>query len=107
MICPKVPDEQINPAASLGSYPARSMTGKLIKPIVTTVAPTIPVDAANNVPTNKTEAPRPPRILPNIRPIASSKSPARLERSSITPMKIKRGTATSVSAFITPNIRKG
>ena len=55
IICPNVPDEAITPVASLGSYPLFSIVGKLINPIVTTVAPTIPVEAASMPPTTITE----------------------------------------------------
>ena len=58
MICPRVPEAHIKPDESLVLYPAFVITGKLIKPIVTTVAPTIPVDAANNAPTKITEIPK-------------------------------------------------
>ena len=76
-------------------------------PIVTTVAPTMPVDAANNAPTITTEIPKPPRIVPNRRPIFSNSSSAILERSSIVPMNIKSGTATRTSFVMTPKMRCG
>ena len=46
MICPKVPDAQMVPQANDFEYPRRRNTGKVNKPKVTTVAPTIPVEAA-------------------------------------------------------------
>ena len=70
--------------------------------MVTTVAPTIPVEAASSMPTKITESPMPPRSRPNIRPMVCSNSSASLERSSMTPMKTKSGTATSSSLTITP-----
>ncbi len=39
--------------------------GREMSPIAITVAPTIPVVAANKPPTKTTETPKPPRILPN------------------------------------------
>ena len=41
------------------------MVGKEISPIAITVAPTIPVVAANSAPTKITEIPSPPGIGPN------------------------------------------
>src|SRR3546814_4337389 len=51
MICPRVPEAQIVPHAILGSYPALSIEGSDSSPMVTTVAPTMPVDAASSMPT--------------------------------------------------------
>jgi hypothetical protein len=70
--------------------------------MVTTVAPTMPVEAASRVPTTITETPRPPRMAPNSWPMVSSRAPAMFERSSMTPMKMNRGTATSTSLDMTP-----
>ena len=76
--------------------------------MVTTVAPTIPVEAASNAPTAITESPMPPRRPPKRRPMASSSSSATFERSSITPMKMKSGTAISTSFHIAlPKMRCG
>ena len=76
--------------------------------MVTTVAPTIPVEAASNAPTAMTESPRPPRRPPKRRPMASSSSSATFERSSMTPMKTKSGTAISTSFHIAfPKMRWG
>ena len=105
MICPKVPDAQITPLASLGSYPALSIAGKEIRPMVTTVAPTTPVEAARRAPTKITEIPKPPRTFPKSLPIVSSNSSAILERSSMTPMKTKSGTETNTSLVIKPIYR--
>jgi hypothetical protein len=66
------------------------------------VAPTIPVDAASSAPTITTEYPRPPRSDPNSSPMVVSSASAIFERSSITPMNTKSGTATSVSLVIVP-----
>ena len=70
--------------------------------MVTTVAPTIPVEAARRAPTRMTEMPRPPRSGPNSWPMVSSSASASRDRSSITPMKTKSGTATSTSLVMTP-----
>ena len=78
------------------------MVGSTIRPIVTVVAPTTPLAAASSVPTMATEIPRPPRSVPNSRPIVSSRSSAMRERSSITPMKMNSGIASSTSLVITP-----
>ena len=55
IIWPSVPEDAITPVASFASYPLFNIVGRLIKPIVTTVAPTIPVDAASIPPTITTE----------------------------------------------------
>ena len=75
--------------------------------MVTTVAPTIPVLAASNMPISVTEIPSPPRRLPRRALIVSSKSSAMRARSSVTPMKTNKGTATSISLVIIPNRRLG
>ncbi len=70
--------------------------------MVTTVAPTMPVEAASSMPTKTTAIPTPPRIRPKSRPIVSSSRSAIRARSSITPMKTKSGTATSTSLTMIP-----
>ena len=75
--------------------------------MVTTVAPTIPVEAASSIPTIVTDRPSPPGRRPNSRPRVSSSCSDSLERSSITPMKMKSGTATRTSLTMTPNQREG
>ena len=67
----------------------------LISPIATTLAPTTPVAAASSAPTNTTASARPPRIRPNSRPMVVSRSSASRDFSSIVPMKMKKGTASS------------
>ena len=74
---------------------------------MTTVAPTIPVEAASSMPTSVTDRPRPPGRRPNSSPMVSSSCSESLERSSITPMKTNSGTATSTSLTMTPNQRDG
>ena len=76
--------------------------------MVTTAAPTMPVEAASSAPTINTEIPRPPRSRPNSRPIESSSSSATRDFSSMIPMKTKSGTASSVSFHMAPpKIRDG
>ena len=75
--------------------------------MVTVVAPTTPLAAASSVPTITTEMPSPPRSVPNRRPMVSSRSSAICERSSITPMKMNSGTASSTSLVMTPKMRCG
>ena len=76
------------------------MVGKDRRPIVTTVAPTMPVEAARSAPTMTTEMPKPPRSVPNNDPIASSNCSAMRDFSSITPMNTKSGTATRMALSI-------
>lgn len=97
MIWASVADAQIVPVARRGSYPIRSISGRLMRPIVTTAAPTMPVDAAKTAPTATTEIATPPRTRPNRRPAVSSRSSAMPERSRTVPMKMNSGTATSTS----------
>src|ERR1043166_5351576 len=83
------------------------MVGSVISAMVTTVAPTTPFAAASSTPTSTTEIPRPPGNAPNSRPIVSSRSSAMRERSSITPMKMNSGMASSTALVITPKRRCG
>ena len=57
----------------------------------------MPVVAASRVPTKTTDIPRPPGIGPNNWAMVTSRSSAIFERSNIIPMKMKSGTAMSVS----------
>src|SRR5262245_41206333 len=107
MICPSVPEAQIVPVISRLSYPRRIMVGSDTSPMVMTLAPTIPVDAARMAPTTTTEIAMPPRSRPNSRAIVSSSSSARPDFSSTTPMKTNSGTAMSVTFVIVPQMRKG
>ena len=68
------------PVAKDGEYLLRSIAGSEISPIATTVAPTIPVVAANKAPTKTTEMPNPPRTGPNNRAIVTKRSSAIFER---------------------------
>jgi len=78
-----------------------------MSPMVVTVAPTIPVEAARSVPTMTVEMATPPGMRPMTIPMVSRRSSARPERSSVTPMKTKRGTAMRVKLVITPQTRSG
>ena len=102
MICPSVPAAQMEPHAISGSYPRLSMVGSDRSPMVTTVAPTIPVEAASSAPTHVTAIPRPARIPPSNSPIVVSSSSAIRERSSMTPMKTNNGTAIRRSFVMIP-----
>ena len=81
------------------------MAGSDNRPIVTTVAPTMPVLAANNAPTAVTASPKPPGARPNRSDKPSSNVSAMRERSNVTPMQMKSGTATSVWLVMIPNSR--
>jgi len=64
--------------------------------MVTTVAPTIPVEAPSSTPTSTMARPMPPFRPPMAWPTVSSMSSATLDFSSITPMKVNSGIASSV-----------
>ena len=104
MIWPSVPEAAIVPVARGASYLARIMTGKEIRPMAMTVAPTIPVVAAKRAPTKTTAIPSPPGTGPNNCAIVIKRSSATFERWSISPMKINMGNATSTQLFITSQI---
>src|SRR3990172_4937869 len=106
-ICPRVPEAQMVPAVSSLLYPRRSMVGSETSPMVMTLAPTMPVEAARMAPTTTTEIAMPPRCLPNSRAMVSSNSSASPDFSSATPMKTKSGTARSVKFVMVPQIRRG
>ena len=107
MICPSVPEAQIVPVISCLSYPRRSIVGSDTRPIVMTLAPTIPVEAARIAPTTTTEIAMPPRSRPKSSAMVSSSSSASPDFSSATPMKTNSGTASSVKLVIVPQIRRG
>merc|ERR1711991_368982 len=98
----RVPLAQITPADTFLLYFHGIIRGRLSIPIVTTVAPTIPVDAAINTPTNKIEYTRPPRIFPQSLDIFSRREFAIPDFSNITPIYINKGTAIRVSFVIIP-----
>ena len=62
-----------------------------------TEAATTPVVAASSAPTKITAKARPPRTGPKSWPMVSSRSSAMPDRSSISPMKVKNGIASSTS----------
>ncbi len=72
-----------------------------------TDAATTPVVAASSAPTKITAKASPPRSGPKSCPMVSSRSSAMPLRSRINPMKVKNGTASSVSLDITPHRRSG
>ena len=96
---PSVPAEQIVPAANRMEYFCLSITGKAIRPSITTEAPTIPVLAAMTMPTMVTDKANPPGRCPNMRSSDNNRFLAMLDFSSISPMKTKSGTA-SISQFV-------
>jgi len=100
IIWPSVPAAAIEPAERLGAYPFFSNAGKAITVIVTTVAPTIPVDAASKAPTRVTDNCNPPGAPRNIRLMASNRSSAIRDFSRIRPMNTKKGIASNVG-FVT------
>ena len=83
------------------------MLGSDNRPMVTTVAPTMPVLAARNIPTTTTETPSPPRTPPNKRAILSSISSATRDFSKMVPMRMNKGTAISVVLLTVPKMRPG
>ena len=87
----------MTPVDSSGEYPFRNMVGNDSKPIVTTVAPTIPVDAAKNAPTTTTDTAKPPGKGPKTFAMVVSRSLAIFERSKVIPMSTNINTASSVS----------
>ncbi len=83
------------------------MVGSEIIPMVMTLAPTMPVEAARMAPTTTTEMAMPPRRCPKSSAMVSSSSSAMPDFSRTTPMKTNRGTASSVKFVIVPQIRMG
>jgi hypothetical protein len=82
-------------------------TGRDIRPIVTTVAPTIPVLAANRAPTTIIDMLRPPLIFLNAKAMFSNIFAAMPDLSRTVPININKGTARRVTLFIIPNILRG
>ena len=107
MIWPRVPVAQSVPQANEGRYPAFSIVGKDKMPMVTTVAPTMPVLAASNIPTRITAMPKPPGSRPNTNSMFFSKSSAMRDFSSIEPINTNRGTANKFWFTRIPKIRFG
>jgi len=78
-----------------------------MRPIEITEAATTPVVAARSAPTKITAKASPPRSGPKSWPTVSRRSSAMPLLSRIKPMKVKKGTARSVSFDITPQMRSG
>ena len=97
IICPSVPDAEMTPVANCGEYLFRSMVGNDSSPIVTTVAPTIPVEAARKAPTTTTDTARPPGRPPKTRAMDVSRSFAIFDFSSVIPIRTNIRMARSVS----------
>ncbi|GHD43157.1 hypothetical protein GCM10008110_06690 [Marinobacter persicus] len=100
-ICPRVPEAQMVPVARRLSYLWASMTGREIRPMATTLAPTTPVEAASRAPTRIVEMARPPGRPPNSRPMEVSSCSASRVRCSTTPMNMNSGTAINTVFCIT------
>ena len=81
--------------------------GRDINPIVTTVAPTIPVLAASKAPTTIIEIDKPPLTLLKANAIFFNILAAMPDFSRIVPIKINNGTASKVTLFIIPKILIG
>ena len=102
-----MPEAKIVPVAIFISYFCFNITGSDKRPIVTTVAPTIPVLAASRAPTIITEIPKPPFTFLNKEAIESKRFSAILDFSNIIPININIGIATKVSFVIIPKILLG
>lgn len=107
MIWPNVPVEATRPAEKLFSYPWLIRIGRDISPIVTTVAPTIPVLAAKRAPTIIIDIDKPPFVFLKAAAMFSNIFAAIPDFSKIVPMKINSGTASKVTLFIMPKILMG
>ena len=82
------------------------MAGIESKPSSTTEAPIMPVEAARIMPIKVTVIPKPPRTRPNNSCIAIIMRSATPDLSSIKPIKINMGKATSTQFSIKENIRE-
>ena len=94
--------EATKPDENSFEYPCLIKAGNDIKPIVTTVAPTIPVLAARRAPTNIIDIDKPPFVFLNAAAIFSSIFAAMPDFSRTVPMYINNGTASNVTLFIIP-----
>lgn len=83
------------------------MVGSDINPMVTTVAPTMPVEAPRRAPTTTTEMASPPRTLRKRACMVSRSSRASPDRSRANPMKMNSGTAMSMVLVMKPHMRRG
>ena len=94
MIWPNVPDAMMVPHAMPLSYPRRNKVGKVKRPKVIMVAPTIPVVAPIKAPNKIMPTAIPPFTPPDKCPITSKRSSARPDFSSMIPIKMKSGMAS-------------
>ena len=97
---PSVPTAHTVPTPSVLAYWFFSMTGRPSRASSTTEAPMMPVDAASSTPIRVTVTARPPRMRPNNWTKFSISRSAMPDRSSISPMKMNMGRATSSSFSI-------
>ena len=105
---PSVPEAAMVPVASFGLYPACSMVGRARSVIMTTDAPMMPVAAAKIVPIKVTASAKPPRTRRSTMPSVLRRSSATPDCSSMVPMKMNMGTATSTGfSAAAPQIRTG
>ena len=88
--------EATKPDENSFEYPCLIKAGNDIKPIVTTVAPTMPVLAARSAPTTIIEILRPYGVPLKIAAMSCSIFAAIPERSKITPIRTNKGTASKV-----------
>ena len=85
----------------------RIRIGRDISPIVTTVAPTIPVLAAKSAPTIIIDIDKPPLVFLKAVAIFSNIFAAIPDFSKMVPIKINSGTASYVTLFMIPKILMG
>ncbi len=97
MRMPSVPEADTTPAARDGLYFCSIMDGNDKTPSNTTDAPMMPDDAARMMPIMVTVMAKPPRTVPNRRCIADIRRSATPDSSSIKPMKMNIGNATSTA----------
>ena len=102
---PSVPEAAIVPVASSVLYLRSIITGSAIRLIITTEAPMIPVVAARMVPMTVTASASPPGVRRNSTWRQCRRSAATPARSSIVPMKMNMGMATSTRLSAMPQIR--
>ena len=102
---PSVPEAAMVPVASSRLYSRSTMTGSAIRLIITTEAPMMPVVAARIVPMTVTASASPPGVRRSTTWRQYSRLEATPERSSIVPMKMNIGIATSTRLSAKPQMR--
>ena len=102
---PSVPDAAMVPVASSRLYSRSTMTGSAIRLIITTEAPMMPVVAARMVPMTVTASASPPGVRLSTTWRQYKRLAATPERSSIVPMKMNIGIATSTRLSAKPQMR--